>query len=112
MGALPGSTMIFLVAMKTGIDLGGAPETRAFESVAAAMLGIPAALGYWHGIKNRRLLADDVGDEEARELGYRILAEPITAGITLFFIFTPILWEISWLAYPLVLRLVKKRARK
>jgi uncharacterized membrane protein len=104
--------MIFLSAMKIGIDLGEAPETRGFESFAAALLGIPAALGYWHGIKNRRLIADDVSDEEAKELGYRVLAEPITAGITLFFIFTPILWELSWLLYPLVLKLLKMRARK
>lgn len=104
--------MVFLAAMKTGIDLGAAPETRGFESAAAALLGIPAALGYWHGIKNRKLLADDVGDEEAKDLGYRVLAEPITAGITLFFVFTPILWELSWLIYPLVLKLLKKKRTK
>jgi uncharacterized membrane protein len=104
--------MIFIYAMKLGIELGSSAGTRSFESVAAMLLGFPSAIAYRHGIKNRRLLADDVSDEEAKELGHRILAEPITAAITLFFIFTPILWEASWLSYPLVVKMLKKRAQK
>lgn len=40
----------------------------------ANFLGIQATLGYWHEIKNRQLLADDVHIEDASVLCHRILA--------------------------------------
>jgi hypothetical protein len=104
--------MVFIYSMKLGIELGSSAGTRGFESVAAMLVGFPSAIAYNYGIKNRRLLSDDVSDEEAKELGHRILAEPITAAFTLFFIFSPIFWEASWLAYPLVVKLLKRRGQK
>ncbi len=63
-------------------------------------------------IKNHRLLLPEVTKQFAYRLRDRILAEPITAIITIPFAFVgPILWEISWLSYPLVVLLVRGRRR-
>lgn len=100
--------LIFLYSLKFGIDNGASPLSRGFESIAATCVGLFAGLGFSYAIKKRRLLLDEVSDEDARLTSIRILAEPITALFTLFFIFTPILWEISWLSYPLIVLLLKK----
>jgi apolipoprotein N-acyltransferase len=58
------------------------------------------------------LLLPEVTEQYARHLRDRILAEPITAIITIPLAFVgPIIWEISWLSYPLVVWLVRGRRR-
>jgi len=65
-----------------------------------------------YAIKNHRLLLPEVTVKYAYRLRDRILAEPITAIITIPFAFIgPILWEISWLSYSLVVLLVRGRRR-
>ena len=104
--------LIFLVALRLGIDLGASNFTRAFESIAAAMVGIAGSWGWLYAIKNHRLLLPEVTEPYAYRLRDRILAEPITAIITVPFAFVgPILWELSWLTYPLVVMLVRRRRR-
>jgi uncharacterized membrane protein len=107
--------LVFLVSLRLGIDLGASSFTRAFESIAAAMVGIAGGWGWLYAIKNHRLLLPEVTEPYAYRLRDRILAEPITAIITLPFAFVgPVLWEISWLAYPLLVMLVRlhRRAKK
>jgi uncharacterized membrane protein len=103
--------MIFLFSLKFGIDHNASPLTRAFESGTAACMGVFAGLGFSYAVKNRRLLLPEVSDADARKLSIRAMAEPITAVFTLLFVFTPILWELSWLAYPLVVKLISRKAR-
>jgi uncharacterized membrane protein len=107
--------LIFLVSLRLGIDLGASSFTRAFESVAAALVGVAGGWGWLYAVKNHRLLLPEVTEAYAHRLRDRILAEPITAIITIPFAFVgPILWEISWLTYPLVVWVVRgrRRARK
>jgi uncharacterized membrane protein len=104
--------LIFLVSLRLGIDLGASTGTRALESIAVALVGIAGGWGWLYAIKNHRLLLPEVTEQYARHLRDRILAEPITAIITIPFAFVgPILWEISWLCYPLVVLLVRGRRR-
>ena len=104
--------LVFLLSMRLGIDLGASNFTRAFESIAAAMVGIVGGWGWSYAIKNHRLLIPEVTEPYAYQLRDRILAEPITAVFTIPFAFVgPILWEISWLVYPLVVLLVRRRRR-
>ena len=104
--------LIFLVSLRLGIDLGESDFTRAFESLAAALVGIAGSWSWLYAIKNHRLLLPEVTGPYAYRLRDRILAEPITALITIPFAFVgPILWEISWLTYPLVVVLVRRRRR-
>ena len=104
--------LVFLTSLRLGIDLGSSTGTRAFESIAATLVGITGGWAWSYAIKNHRLLFREVTVQYAYRLRDRILAEPITAIITLPFAFIgPILWEISWLSYPLVLLLVRGRRR-
>jgi len=103
----------FLVSLSEGIELGPSAGTRALESVTAALVGIAGGWGWAYAIKNHRLLFPEVTEQYAYQLRDRILAEPITACITLPCAFVgPILWEISWLSYPLVVWLVRRRRRR
>ena len=104
--------LVFLVSMRLGIELGASNATRALESIAAALVGIAGGWGWTYAIKNHRLLLPEVTEQYAYRLRDRILAEPITAIITIPFAFAgPILWEVSWLSYPLVVKLVRGRRR-
>ena len=105
--------LVFLLSLRVGIDLGSSSGTRAFESFAAALVGIAGGWGWSYAIKNHRLLLPEVTDQYAHRLRDRILAEPITAVITIPMAFIgPIFWEVSWLSYPLVVRLVRGRRRE
>jgi len=101
--------LIFLTAIKVGIFLEASPPNRAFESGAAALMGLFAGLGFSYAVKNRRLLLPEVSDADARKLSIRIMAEPITAVFTLLFVFTPILWELSWLSYPVAVKILSRQ---
>lgn len=104
--------LIFLLSLRLGIELGASNGTRALESMAAALVGISGGWGWAYSIKNHRLLSPEVTEQYALRLRDRILAEPITACITVPFAFVgPILWEISWLSYPVVVWLVRRRRR-
>jgi uncharacterized membrane protein len=104
--------LAFLVSLREGIELGPSVGTRALESVTAALVGIAGGWGWAYAVKNHRLLLPEVTEQYANRLKDRILAEPITAMITLPCAFVgPISWEISWLSYPLVVWLVRQRRR-
>jgi uncharacterized membrane protein len=104
--------LLFVKTLRIGVELGGSPGTRALESGAAALMGFVAAWGWAYAIKDRRLLHDDVSDEDALATRDRILAEPITALITIPFAFLgPWLWEAAWLTYPLFVKLLKRRRK-
>ena len=104
--------LIFLVSLRLHIDLGSFTGTLALRSIAAALVGIAGGWGWAYAIKNHRLLLPDVTEPYAYQLRDRILAEPITAIITIPMAFLgPIFWQISWLSYPLVVKLVRGRRR-
>lgn len=104
------SLLVFLYSLKLGIDLGASAGTRAFESGSAAVVGILGAAAWFYAIHNRRLLLPEVTVKDARELGDRVMAEPVTALITIPFAFLgAVFWEPAWLSYVIVVRLVKRR---
>lgn len=104
--------LIFLYAIRVGIELEASPWNRTFESIAAALVGYSGALAWLYASKNRRLLPDNVSDQDAREFGTRILAEPLTATITIPMAWVgPWMWELSWLLYPVIVILVRRKRR-
>ena len=104
--------LIFLVSLRLGIEVGTSTGTRLFESIAAALVGVAGGWGWSYAIKNHRLLLPEVTEQYAYQLRNRILAEPITAVITIpMAFFGPIIWEISWFSYPLVVWLVRQGRR-
>ena len=104
--------MMFLYSMKFGIDNGSSTLSRAFESTAAALMGITAGLGFLYASGKNRLILQEVGKAETWETSIIILAEPLTAIFTLVFINSQWLWEISWLSYPIFKKLLSLLAAK
>jgi uncharacterized membrane protein len=103
--------LLFLFAIRVGTELSASFWTRGFESVAALLLGLSSTWMWTCAAKGRRLLHQDVTDDEARAVRRRISAEPATALFTLPFIFTPIFWELAWFTYPAVRRFFRRTAR-
>lgn len=104
--------LLFLYAIRVGVEYEPQADTRLFESITAMLVGVPAYLG-WRHAKRAGLISPNVSKEEADDISIAILAEPITAAITIpFAIFTPLLWEAAWFAYPLVSRVLRKRKGK
>jgi hypothetical protein len=106
------SVLLFLYAIRMGIEVEDSLGARAFESIAAANVGLWGALAWRYAIKNRRLLREDVTDLEAKRLAMTITGEPLTAAITIPFAYVgPIFWELSWFIYPLIVKIVKRWAQ-
>ncbi len=102
--------LIFLMSLRLYIDSGASTGSLVLRSIAATLVGIAGGWGWAYAIKEHRLLLQEVTGQYAYQLRARILAEPITAIITIPMAFLgPILWQISWLCYPLVVLLVRRR---
>jgi len=104
--------LLFLYAIRVGVEYEPQADTRLFESVTAMLVGVPAYLG-WRHAKRAGLVSPELSSEEADEISVSILAEPISAAITIpFAIFTPLLWEAAWFSYPVVARILGRRKEK
>ena len=103
--------LLFLFSIRVGTELPASAWTRGFESVAALLLGLSSTWMWTYAAKGRRLLHEDVTDDEARAVRRRITAEPATAAFTLPFIFAPIFWELAWFTYPAVRRFFRSGIR-
>jgi uncharacterized membrane protein len=101
--------LAYLLTVSFGIELGNEPVVLAAQSVAAALVGFAAAAAWWYASYNRRLLTPEIDDDEVTALRLRVLAEPLTAVLTIALLFvSATAWEIGWLAYPLVAALLSK----
>ncbi len=104
--------LIFLMSLRVYIDSGASTGSLVLRSIAATLVGIAGGWGWAYAIKEHRLLLPEVTGKFAYQLRDRILAEPITAIFTIpMAFFGPILWQISWLSYPLVVVLVRHRRK-
>ena len=102
--------LVFLMSLSDGIKLGPSTGTHVLESATAALVGIAGGWGWAYAVKNHRLLLPEVTEQYAYHLRDRILAEPITAIISIPCAFVgPTVWEISWLSYPFVVWLARRR---
>ena len=108
--------LLLLYSIGMGIRFDGDAVTQIMESVAALLTGLMAYLGWYYAMFRASLLADDVTKEDAKDTLQQNMAEPITAAITIPFVFVgPLAWELSWFLYPLIrylfTRIKKSRQR-
>ncbi len=96
-------TLLYLFTVILGAQFGTDPLVLAAQSGAAALLGLVAAGAWWYASYDRRLLTEEGDDSEIAALRLRVLAEPITALLTLALAFvSATAWELGWMAYPIV----------
>jgi uncharacterized membrane protein len=101
--------LTYLLSVSLGISVGNEPLVLAAQSVAAALVGFAAAAAWYYASSKRRLLTPEIGDDEVTALRLRVLAEPLTAVLTLALAFvSAVAWEIGWLAYPLIAVMLRK----
>ncbi len=101
--------LAYMLAVSLGIEVGTEPLVLAAQSITAALVGFAAAAAWWYASHKRRLLTPEIENDEVAALQLRVLAEPLTAVLTLALAFvSATAWEISWLAYPLIAALLGK----
>ena len=108
--------LLFLMSLNLGVVLGGSVFTRIMESATAALTGLSGALAWRYGIRNRRLIQPDVSDFDAKKILDGVLAEPLTALMTVPFAFAgPWMWEASWLLLiptNIILKRIRNKKKK
>jgi uncharacterized membrane protein len=101
--------LAYLLTVSLGISVGNEPVVLAAQSIAAALVGFAAAAAWYYASYKQRLLTPEIGDAEVAALRLRVLAEPLTALLTLALAFvSATAWEIGWLAYPLIAAMLRK----
>ena len=104
--------LFLLYVVRIGAEVEGV-SSRAGESFAVAMIGLPLAVGWWHA-ERKGLIRQGVNDEEKMGEFVESFTEPVTALITLPFAFVDELyWNLAWWAYfPVSILLKRRRARR
>ena len=93
--------LIYMLCVSYGVSAGNTTLAMVAQSVSAALVGFLAAAAWWYASHNRRLLDSEISDSEALALRLRVLAEPLTAVLTIVVAFLgPWLWEVAWFTYP------------
>lgn len=101
--------LVYLLAVSLGTSVGNETPVLVAQSGAAALMGFVAAIAWWYASRNRRLLSSEIMNEEVSALRLRVLAEPLTAMLTLVLAFiSAAAWELGWLAYPLIAGLLRR----
>jgi uncharacterized membrane protein len=101
--------LVYLSTVSLGISVGNEPPVLVAQSISAALVGFAAAAAWWYASYKRRLLTQDIGDDEVAALQLRVLAEPLTAVLTIALAFvSATAWELGWLAYPLMAAILRK----
>ncbi|MDX1269067.1 MAG: TMEM175 family protein [Oceanisphaera sp.] len=100
--------LFYLYSIGLGIDVPEDPHALALQSILACLVGLAAAGSWRYACHDRRLLSDRIQADETRHLQLNFLTEPLTALITIPFAYVGRgYWELAWLSYPLVARLLR-----
>lgn len=104
--------LLFLYSIVIGVYFERDPGTRLLESSAAFLVGIASFIGWRYAITRPKLVSPELQPGESQAISIRTLAEPLTAAVTIPFVFVgPLAWELAWLSYPLIRYLLRRRAR-
>jgi len=75
--------LLFLYAINVGTNYEAATDLRVLESFTAMLVGVPSYLAWRHAKFKGNLLSPSLTKQEADDISVRMLAEPITAALTL-----------------------------
>lgn len=106
------SLLLFLYAIRVGIELEADASTRIFESAMACLLGVFSFSAWYYAVNKGNLVTDELDTGEAKAITERIKAEPVTAAITIPFAAGMWMWELSWFIYPFVVYLYNRRKKR
>ena len=102
--------LIFLYAVRLGVDFDGQVSAMLFESIAAAVMGALAIAGWLYASKGHRLTEEAVTDEHIRSMTASLLNEPLTAVCTIgIAFFGPGWWTLSWIGFGVIVKRILRR---
>lgn len=105
--------MIYIYAVGFEMEFPGHPIALAGQSISLALSGFMGVIAWNYAKKDRRLLSDVIGNEEAEKLKISIFAEPLAATFTIPFAFiSPSAWNLAWLSLILFSIWLKRRHKK
>jgi uncharacterized membrane protein len=100
--------LFLLYIVRIGAEVAGV-SSRAGESIAVALIGLPLAAGWWHA-ERRGLIRKGVTDNEKIGEFVESFTEPVTALVTLPFAYAgELYWNLAWLLYSPIAFLLKRR---
>jgi uncharacterized membrane protein len=105
------SVLLFLYAIRVGIEFEASASSRAFESVMACLLGVFSFFAWHYALHKGKLVTEELDADEAEAISERIKAEPVTAALTLPFAAGMWMWELSWFLYPFIVYFYKRRKK-
>ena len=89
-----------------------APSRRAGESIAVALIGLAAGAAWWYA-RRKGLVRAGITKDEMLSVQIEAFAEPLAALVTLPFAFVgELAWNLSWLAYIPISRLLRRREER
>ena len=104
--------LIYFWSVAMQADFPDSQGILAIQSLLMATMGFIAIAAWRYACKDRRLLDDAISDESIKKLDVVLLPEPITALITVVAAgYSTEAWGLSWLSYPVVAWLVKRRQK-
>lgn len=82
------------------------------QSVIFFLMGVVAFAAWSWAVRGRRLVSDELSDQDINDISRQMLPEPLTAFITIWASFLgSTAWELAWLAY-LPIAYLTKRVRR
>jgi uncharacterized membrane protein len=102
--------LMYLYFVRLDLSFEGDRSVLFLQSVGLALAGFVAVAGWRYASKDRRLVTETITDEEIGELHLAILPEPITALLTIPFVWLGHgWWTLAWLLAIPIGWLLKKR---
>lgn len=102
--------LIYGYFARLGVEFEGDPSSLALQSIALALAGFMAMVGWSYAMYERRLLTDTITNEEAHELRAKVLAEPLAAVCSIPFAWVgSAAWTLAFLAGMIVFGWLLKR---
>ena len=104
--------LLFLYTVGLSIRFEGDKDALISQSIMALLYSLSTFITWRYAVK-KKLTRSDLSLGDAKTLSKENLAEPVTALFSIPFAFvTPILWELSWFAYPLINKAFKGKLSK
>lgn len=101
------SLLIYLYFIRMELAFKGELLPLLLQSITLAVVGFLGVIAWSYALKNRRLLSEAITDKEAAELRLEFLNEPVTALITIPFVWLgTTAWTLAWLTGLLVSRIL------
>ncbi|MEM8883384.1 MAG: TMEM175 family protein [Planctomycetota bacterium] len=105
--------LLFLYAIRIGLDFEGDRFAMILESTMAALMGFLGWGNWAYAARDRKLLHDWVEEGDVQRMTFRLLPEPITAVLTIPCAFIgPEAWGLSWFVIGPAVAWIVRRLRR